>query len=341
MSEQNMLSLCIITKNDEAHISRCLKNMEGIADEMLVADLGSVDHTPDIAKECGAVVYHLEWEESFSKVCNFCMDHAAGKWVLFLQADEIIPPEQHKEFKLLLQNPAAEGYIFDIDDRREERAVAFPSQSFRLLRNRKNYRFYYRSFAYIPEEELYSIVNSGIVIARSAEAPGLQNEERLRLIDMDLAEHPQDAYVRYLEGVRLFNQDQYKQSAASFELALHGLYGGYIYAPYLYKYLSVCLLALSRYQAAEEVLSEGTLLFPFFTDLLVLRAELYLQLGRNIEAEKDLEVCLMLQNTPNACVPKPEIERAVIVSMLEEIQSRQGETTVTVYSPVYSIKTQS
>jgi tetratricopeptide (TPR) repeat protein len=132
------------------------------------------------------------------------------------------------------------------------------------------------------------------------------------------------------DQVRLFNQEQYKQSAASFELALHSLGGGYIYAPYLYKYLGTCLLALSRHKAAEEVLSEGALLFPFFTDLFVLRGELYLQLGRNIEAAKDLEVCLMHQNTPNICVPKPEIERAVMVNMLEEIRASHEETTVTV-----------
>ena len=330
MSQQNTLSLCIITKNDKEHISSFLKNMEGIADEMLVADLGSVDHTPDIAKELGAAVYQPEWEDSFSKVCNFCMDHAAGKWVMFLQADEVISPEQLKEIKKLMQNPAAEGYLFDITDRLEEQVVVFPSLSLRLLRNRKNYRFCYRSFAYIPEEELYSILNSGIAITRSQEPSGWQNEERVRLVDLDVAEHPQDAYVRYIEGVKLLNQGQYKQSAASFELALHGLFGGYVYAPYLYKYLGICLLNLSRHKAAEEVLSEGTLLFPFFTDLLVLRSELYLQLGKDMEAQKDLEVCLMLQDTPNVGVPKPEIERAIIVSMLEEIQSRQGETTVTV-----------
>ena len=335
MSQQKMLSLCIITKNDEASISSLLKNMEGIADEILVADLGSVDHTPDIARELGAVVYEPEWEDSFSKVSNFCMEHASGKWVLFLQADEIIPSEQLKELKLLLQNPAAEGYLFDIAERQEKQVAVFPSQSLRLLRNRKNYRFCYRSFAYIPEEELYSILNSGIAITHSAESSGWQNEERGRLIDIDLADHSQDAYVWYLEGIKLFNQQQYKQSAASFELALHGLRGGYIYAPFLYKHLGICLLALSRYQAAEEVLSEGTLLFPFFTDLLVLRAQLYLELGRDMEAIKDLEVCLMLQNTPSICVPKPEIERSIIVNMLEEIRSDAGRNNCYSIKPDY------
>lgn len=330
MAEQKTLSLCVITKNEEASIFSCLKNMEEIVDEIIVADLNSSDRTPELARQFGATVYQPEWEDDFSKIRNFCMDHATGKWVLFLRADEIIPHEQLKELKLLLQNPAAEGYLIDVDNSREKRAVVFPEQSLRLLRNRKNYRFCYRSFAYIPDEELYSILNSGIKITHSGETAGWQTEERIRLLQTDLKEHPRDSYVRYLEGIELLNQERYKESAASFELALHALGGGYLYAPHLYKYLSVSLMALSRHKAAEEVLNEGAWLFPFFTDLLVLRAGLYRQFGRSIEAMKDLEICLMLHHAPNVCVPVPEIDSSDIVKMLEEIRAGQEEITVKV-----------
>ena len=332
MEEQKALSLCIITKNEEASIFSCLKNMEEIVDEIIVVDLNSSDRTPELARQFGAMVYQPEWEDDFSKIMNFCMDHAAGKWVLFLWADEVIPPEQHKELKLLLQNPAAEGYLIDVDgmSKQGKGATAFPAQFLRLLRNRKNYRFRYRSCPYIPDEELYAILQSGVALTCSGETAVWQAEERSCLLRLDIKEHPQDSYVRYLEGIEFFSQERYKESAAAFELALHALGGGYIYAPYLYKYLGICLLALSRHKAAEEVLSEGAFLFPFFTDLLVLRARLYCQLGRGIEAMKDLEICLMLHNTPNACVPVPEINSSEIVNMLEEIRAAQKEIPVTV-----------
>ncbi len=324
MEEHKALSLCIITKNGEASISSCLQNMKGIADEIIVADLGSDDRTKAFAREFGAVVYQPEWEDDFSKIMNFCMDHAAGKWVLFLWADEVIPPEQHKELKLLLQNPAAEGYLIDVDgmSKQGKGATAFPAQSLRLLRNRKNYRFCYRSCPYIPDEELYAILQSGVALTCTGETAVWQAEERSRLLRLDIEEHPKDSYVRYLEGNEFFNQERYKESAAAFELALRALGGGYIYAPYLYKYLGICLLALSRHKAAEEVLSEGAFLFPFFTDLLVLRAGLYRQLSRDTEAKKDLEICLMLQDTPSISIPKPVIGRADIANMLREISGK-------------------
>ncbi len=320
--ESKKLSLCIITKDEESFFPGCLENMEEAVDEIIVADLGSCDRTLELAKQAGAAVYQPEWEEDFSKIKNFCMDHASGDWVLFLQADETIARNQFGELKLLMLNPAAEGYLMDVDGTREERAEISPSQSLRLLRNRKNYRFRYRSFEYIPDEEMYSVLSGGIKIIRSEEtASEWQTEERIQLLKADIKEHPQDGYVRYLQGLELLKQEKYKESAASFELARHAFSGGYLYTPHLYKCLGICLLALSRYDTTEEVLSEGIWLFPFFADLHVLRAELYRRLSRNTEALKNLEVCLMLRNTPNVCVPKPRIDISAIIKMREEIRA--------------------
>ena len=327
MAEQKKLSLCIITKDEESFFPGCLKNMEGAADEIIVADLGSHGRTPELAKQAGATVYHPIWEDDFSKIKNFCMDHASGDWVLFLQADETIHRDWLNELKLLMLNPSAEGYLTDVDDSLEKRAEACPAQSLRLLRNRKNYRFQYRSFEYIPDEELYSVLSGGIRIIRSGETvSGWQMEERIRLVQTDLKERPQDGYVRYLQGIELLNQEKYKESAASFELARHAFAGGYLYTPHLYKCLGICFLALLRHEAAEEVLREGIWLFPFFTDLHVLRAELYRRLGRDAEALKDLENCLMLRNAPNVCVPEPKIGISTIVKMREGIRTnREGK----------------
>ena len=329
MAVQKKLSLCIITKDEEPFFSGCLKNMEGTVDEIIVADIGSGNRTPKLASPAGGAVYQPAWEDDFSKIKNFCMDRATGDWVLFLQADETIPRQQLGELKLLMLNPAAEGYLMGVDDRREKRAEACPAQFLRLLRNRKNYRFRYRSFEYIPDEEMYSVLSSGVRIMRGGEtASRWQTEERLRLLQMDLKEHPQDGYVRYLQGIELFKQEKYKESAASLEWARHVLCGGYLYASHLYKCLGACLLALSRHKAAEEVLSEGFWLFPFYSDLLVLRAEVYRQLDRNAEALKDLEISLAVRHAPNACVPESEIDISVIEKMRKEIRAGEGERLV-------------
>ena len=318
MSEQKQLSLCIITKNDEAFFPGCLNDMEGAVDEMIVVDLGSDDRTPELARQAGALVYQPVWKDNFSQIKNFCMDHATGQWVLFLQADEVISPDQLKELKLLLQNPAAEGYLFNVEDQQEGQIVSSPVQLLRLIRNRANYRFRYRSVEYIPDEALYSLLNSSLHIMRRRErGAGWQREERARLLQLDKKEHPQDSYICYLQGIELINQEKYEEGAAFFERARQAFGGGYLYVPHLFKCFGLCLLSLGRNKEAEEVLTEGFWLFSFYTDLLVLRAELYHRIGRNEEALKDLQTCLAIQKGPNARVPVPKIDISTVAKMFE------------------------
>lgn len=321
MKANKKLSVCIINKDEESCLPECIKNMQGTAYEIIVADLGTSGSIRGLAEQAGANVYRTEWQDDFSKIKNFCMDHATGEWVLFLSANEIIPRDQHEELKLLMLNPAAEGYLFDIGGKQEE-TVTCPAQSLRMLRNRNNYRFNYRSFEYIPDKELYSVLNSGITIKQiEGKADGWQREERTRLLRIDLEEHPQDGYLRYLEGIGFMNQGRYEESAGCFEIARYAFCGGYIYVPHLYKCLGISLMALSRQKEAEEVLSEGSWLFPFYTDLLVLRAQLYRKLEKDDDALNDLEICLKLRNTPNTFVPQAELGISEVIKIIEEIRA--------------------
>lgn len=325
MSGQKQLSLCVITKNDESFLPGCLYDFNETADEELVIDLGSNDGTVELAKQAGAEVCRVKWEDNFSKVKNYCMNRAAGKWILFLRPDETISREQHKELGMLLQNPAAEAYFIKTDVKKEKEAFVPPQQNLRLLRSRPNYRYRYRSFEYIPDEELYSVQNCGLHIASSGESSGWQAAQRSRLLQTDIDEHPQDSYLRYIKGVELLNRGEYKESAASLELARHVFVGGYLYTPHLYKCLGSCFLALKRYDAAEEVLDEGFWLFPFYIDLLVLRAEMYNSLGRTSEAAADLETCLELLDRPNASVPPPQTGIPEIKARLSNIRAGNGK----------------
>ncbi|MVB09687.1 Glycosyl transferase family 2 [Caprobacter fermentans] len=321
MAKEKQLSLCVITKNDEAFLPVCLNDMQETADEILVADLGSVDRTVELAERAGAKVYRPVWEDDFSKIKNFCMEHAAGKWVLFLQADEEISEDGRKKLKFLLKNPNAEGYLFSIGCDPKERNITTHTQFLRLIRNREEYRFCCRSFEWIPDEVLFSICDSRLCIAhRGEKAVGWQLEERKRLLEKDLEEHPQDSYVRYLEGIEFLNRENCRESAASLEQARQTIGCGRFYGPQLYKCLGVSLLSLGRYEEAEEILGEGLRLYFFYSDLLILRAELYRRLGRNREALEDLKICLALRKEADARIPGPEIETSVIREMMEKIK---------------------
>ncbi|MBF8416863.1 glycosyltransferase family 2 protein [Heyndrickxia coagulans] len=87
-------SLCVITKNEENNIKKCLESVGDIVFEKIVVDTGSTDKTIEIAKKMGAKVYSFKWIDDFSAAKNYAISKAKGDWIIFLDADEFIEPSQ-------------------------------------------------------------------------------------------------------------------------------------------------------------------------------------------------------------------------------------------------------
>ena len=82
------VSLCMIVKDEEAVIARCLESLKGHVDEMVIVDTGSTDKTVEICESYGAKIYHHPWEGSFSVARNQAMSHVTTEWLIQLDADE-------------------------------------------------------------------------------------------------------------------------------------------------------------------------------------------------------------------------------------------------------------
>jgi glycosyltransferase involved in cell wall biosynthesis len=91
-----ILSVVIITHNEEANIGRTLASVKSlVADgkgEIIVVDSGSADRTVEIAQSFGAKVFIEEWK-GYAAQKNSAIDKAAGDWILSLDADEEISPD--------------------------------------------------------------------------------------------------------------------------------------------------------------------------------------------------------------------------------------------------------
>ena len=82
------ISACLIVKDEEANIGRCLGSLRGVADEIVVGDTGSTDDTAAIARSYGAKVVEVAWEDDFAKARNATLAHCEGDWALWADADE-------------------------------------------------------------------------------------------------------------------------------------------------------------------------------------------------------------------------------------------------------------
>jgi glycosyltransferase involved in cell wall biosynthesis len=108
-----MLSVCIITKNEEEELPRCLSSVKDIADEIIVIDDNSSDRTRTIAKEFGAKVYVHELE-NFASQKNYALGKATEDWVFFIDADEECTQELRDAIRQILtraQDDGTNGYL--------------------------------------------------------------------------------------------------------------------------------------------------------------------------------------------------------------------------------------
>jgi glycosyltransferase involved in cell wall biosynthesis len=96
------VSLTMIVKNEEANLPHCLASVEGIFDEIVVVDTGSTDRTREIAREFGAKVFDFEWIDNFAAARNEALSHATGDYAFWLDADDVIEPEQREKLVALL-----------------------------------------------------------------------------------------------------------------------------------------------------------------------------------------------------------------------------------------------
>ena len=92
------ISLCMIVKNEERILARCLDSLQGIADEIIIVDTGSSDATKEIAAKYTDQVYDFVWTGSFSDARNFAFSKAKMDYIYSADADEVLDQENRAAF---------------------------------------------------------------------------------------------------------------------------------------------------------------------------------------------------------------------------------------------------
>ncbi len=92
------ISLCMIVKNEEKVLKRCLDSVKDIVDEIIIVDTGSKDNTKEIAKKFTSKVLDFKWVDDFSKARNYSFSKATKDYILWLDADDIILKKDRLNF---------------------------------------------------------------------------------------------------------------------------------------------------------------------------------------------------------------------------------------------------
>ena len=108
------VGLSMIVKNEALTLGQCLQSVSGVVSQIVIADTGSTDNTPDIARNFGATVISVPWENHFANARNAALQSMQTDWVLVLDADEELGGEAGNQIPNLLKTSNAGGYLVPI-----------------------------------------------------------------------------------------------------------------------------------------------------------------------------------------------------------------------------------
>lgn len=92
------VSLCMIVRDEEDVLARCLESAAGLVDEVIIVDTGSRDRTKEVASRFTEKIFDFPWVDDFAAARNFSFSHAACEYCMWLDADDVIFPEDRKKF---------------------------------------------------------------------------------------------------------------------------------------------------------------------------------------------------------------------------------------------------
>ena len=98
------ISLCMIVRNEENVIARCLDSVRDIVDEIIIVDTGSTDRTKEIVTHYTDKIYDFVWIDDFAAARNYAFTLGTKEYLLWLDADDVILDEDRKKFIELKRN---------------------------------------------------------------------------------------------------------------------------------------------------------------------------------------------------------------------------------------------
>ncbi|KUP23872.1 glycosyltransferase family 2 protein [Paenibacillus sp. DMB5] len=289
------ISLCMIVKNEENILARCLDSIKDKVDEMIIVDTGSTDNTVEIAKQYNASVYTFAWTNDFSEARNYSLRQATKEYILVLDADEYLDPEAdlHQELSSRL-----DYYLFNIKNYHSY-GQSFTHSAVRLFKNDAD--LYYENRLH---EHLNVVGNDAL---KGGEAGALihhtgYNAEtmiekdkinrNLPLMLQAVRENP-DAYNLYNMGKTYLSLNEHLKAVEFFKKA-YPLSTNRVFLPELLVKLAYSLGELDRNEEGLSILNDAVNVFPQETEMWYIRGELFAKTGYYIDAVASFEQCLKI-----------------------------------------------
>lgn len=283
-----LITACMMVKNEEETLPRCLESIRGRVDEIVVVDTGSTDRTVEIARSFGARVFHHPWENDFSLHRNQSISYASGDWVFIIDADEEYLPSPHASLREETAQAEAKGFdtlVMRVENFHREGKETVCSDSIRVFR--RNGRICYEG---IVHNELTGWKNPGVSRGRilhygydrGAASARRKFERTASLLRKQIAENPENAgahmYLSFSYDSLGQNEEALREALAAVDLVeAQGVTNVHFTRAY---YSAVrCLILEKRYGEADALCERACARFGDQIDLLAARSMIHFETG--------------------------------------------------------------
>ncbi|MEZ5102680.1 MAG: glycosyltransferase [Thermoleophilia bacterium] len=308
------LSLCMIVKDEEEMLPGCLEAVRDAVDEIVVVDTGSSDRTVEIARSFGARVVDFPWNGSFSDARNASLEAATGDWILYLDADEHLMPEDAAELRSVVSRTWREAfYLVETNyTGGEESGGAVTHLAMRVFRNRPEYRFEGRIHeqktrhmpTYLGERfEATTVRLRHYGYLRSRISAKDKSQRNIELLLQERAESP-TAFNAFNLGSEYLQLGDTGSARAHLDDAWDAVrqtpgWEDVGYVPLLASRVVKARREAGDFEAARRAIAEGLAAFPDHTDLVFEEALCAHQEDDHATARALAERCLAMGDAPS------------------------------------------
>jgi tetratricopeptide (TPR) repeat protein len=290
------VSFCLIVKNEEERLARCLASAVDLVQETVVVDTGSTDRTKEIASAHGAKVFDFPWRDSFAAAMNESISRASGDWIFWLHADHWVDETNRERLRKLFASLGEENVAYLMKWHCPSRSAGEGSLAIdtaHLFRNHPQIRWRGRVHEQIrPAIERLGgttrftdvvVFHSGYADPQEHHAKLLRN---LRLLELDVAENPTDLSMVFHLGWTLYLLGRPADAIAPLQRSLALCPPGQTILRKNYALLVRSLRQLWRQQEAFNICAAGRAIYPNDPELLFHEGQLRREGGDLAGAEQ-------------------------------------------------------
>ncbi|WP_238916928.1 glycosyltransferase [Clostridium sp. YIM B02555] len=307
---KNQVSLCMIVKDEEEYLPKCLSSIKDIVDEIIIVDTGSSDKTVEIAKNFGAKVYYYKWNNDFSEARNESLKYATKDWILILDADDELNSESKETFKVLLNTELDEKAIYHFE------TLSYYGNSIdndniainlnpRLFKNNRG--IHYEGEVHnqlINVKGDYNAVCNEIKIYHYGyiDKRIISKDKRNRnisILNEQIKKNPNDGFVYFNLGNEYGALDDMNKALECYYKAYEKFTPNTGYSSLLILRIIIANLKLKNYNKALEFVDIGSSHYPKCTDFYFYKSLIWHELDRPTLQIKALEKCIELGEPPS------------------------------------------